>query len=210
MMHEVPACVGMSGFDLKENKMTDLTVLIPPAGEPVSLSQVKAFLRLGHSGEDGLVADLIASARARLEQEAGLALVTRTLQRVWTCWPVGIARRGVKLNPGPVTALNAVRVIDEAGVVTDHIGRFRLQAGRICLRPWSMVPAVSEGGHVEVEFQAGFSVPGAVPEDLQLAVKRLIVQAYARRGGEPFSAASSDALPEDVQAILDTHREVRL
>jgi uncharacterized phiE125 gp8 family phage protein len=47
--------------------MTNLTVISPPAGEAVSLSQAKAFLRIGHDGEDALVSDLIGQATVRVE-----------------------------------------------------------------------------------------------------------------------------------------------
>ena len=54
--------------------MTNLTVIAPPAETAVPVSKAKAFLRIGHEGEDELVADLIARATARVEQAAGLAL----------------------------------------------------------------------------------------------------------------------------------------
>jgi len=189
--------------------MTDLTVLTPPAGEALSLVQAKAYLRLGHAGEDGLVTDLIQGANARLEQASGLALVTRALRRTASHWPGGIAGRGARLRPGPVTTLVAVRTVDANDVVTDHTGRFRLECGRMCLRAWSMVPAVPIGGRVEIDFEAGFGAPGAVPEDLVLAVKRLVADAYSQRG-LPGSRASADGLPEDVEAILDARRGARI
>ena len=67
--------------------MSELTVITPPAGEPLSLDAAKEFLRLGTDAKDGLVARLIASARAQIEAASGLALVSRTLRRTWTRWP---------------------------------------------------------------------------------------------------------------------------
>ncbi len=186
-----------------------LTVISPPAGEALSLAAAKEYLRIGHDGEDGLVADLVRSAQARIEQASGLALVTRTLRRVWTQWPTGIAGRGVLITPGPVTALLSVNVVDADEVYSDHSGRFRLACGRVCLRAWSMVPAVPEGGRVEVDFETGFGAPGAVPEDLVLAVKRTLAEAYAHRG-LPGGSVPEGGLPEDVQSILDARRGVRL
>ena len=40
--------------------MSNLTVITPPAGAALSLAAAKEYLRIGHDGEDGLVAALIS------------------------------------------------------------------------------------------------------------------------------------------------------
>ncbi|MEO0550179.1 MAG: hypothetical protein AAFZ91_09675 [Pseudomonadota bacterium] len=188
--------------------MTDLTVITPPVGEPVSLSQAKDFLRIGHDGEDVLIGDLIHRARERVEQASGLALGMRTLQLKWTTWPVGLSGRGARLSPGPVKTLSAVRIADAEGGLIDHTARFQLSCGRVCLRPSSMVPGIPIGGHVEVEFQAGFD---DIPDDLQEAVLRLVGQAYATRTPSAFEFSLDEgALSPEVRGILAARRELRL
>lgn len=49
----------------------------------MTLAAAKDFLRIGHEGEDELVVRLLQSARARIEQAAGLALVEQTLRVEW-------------------------------------------------------------------------------------------------------------------------------
>lgn len=43
---------------------------------PVSLTEAKLFLRVEHDAEDGLIQMLIDAARARVEGEVGLSLVS--------------------------------------------------------------------------------------------------------------------------------------
>jgi uncharacterized phiE125 gp8 family phage protein len=180
-----------------------LTVITPPDGEALSLDAAKDYLRIGTDGEDALVTALVAAARARLEAASGLALVTRVLKQGWECWPRDVTRRGAWLGAGPVTALVSVAVVDAEETAELVTGRFRVRAGRLMLRPWMALPLVPEGGRIEAVFEAGYGVAGDVPEDLVLALKLLVLEAY-RRG-----SAGSD-LPDEVDAIVSARRGVKL
>lgn len=179
-----------------------LTVISPPGEEALSLTAAKAFLRIGHDGEDALVADLVAGAVSRLEEAAGLALVTRTLRRSWLAWPSSLWRRGIVLRPGPAAALAAVRLRDADGAETDVSDRFRLVQRRLCLKPGAVCPAVPLGGTIEADFEAGFGVASDIPEDLVHALKLILLAGYRREG--------ETGLPDEVKAILAARREVWL
>lgn len=184
------------------------TVIIPADGEPVPLSAVKEYLRIGHDGEDDLIISLIASARARLEAELQRALVTRTVKVEYSGWPTGLARAGLKLVPGPVSALVDVTVIDAAGGSQSMTSRFTLSDSVLCIKPWSFVPAVDPGGRVEVTFETGYGAPGSVPDDLVLAVKMLAAHGYHVRGGG--RGGDEDALPGEIDELLVPYKGVRL
>ena len=169
----------------------------------MSLDAAKDYLRIGTDGEDALVAALIASARARLEAASGLALVARTLKQTWEDWPRGVTRGGAWLGAGPVSALVSVSVVDAEDVAELVTGRFRVRCGRLALRPWNALPLVPEGGRIEAVFDAGYGAEADVPEDLVLALKLLVLEAY-RRG-----TAGSD-LPDEVNQIVSARRGVRL
>ena len=190
--------------------MTKLTVISPPAEEPVSLATAKAFLRIGHDGEDALIADLVASARARIEQESGLALVSQELRVTWGAWPAAMAGRGAILPRRPVLALNSVHVEDGAGTLTDHTERFRLDCGRLALRPWSQCPALATDDTVLVTFSAGYGASDDVPQDLKEACLRMTGALYLARETSPEAGTGGAGLPDAVQSILNARREVRL
>lgn len=182
--------------------MSELTVMTPPAGEALSLQAAKDYLRLGTDAEDGLVAALIASARAQIEAVSGLALVSRTLKRTYAHWPRALACGGMRLRPGPAGALVEVARVADGQAPEAFTDRFELVAGKLRLKAGEALPGISPGGRVEVTFEAGFGAPEDVPEDLQHTVK-LWVQAAYLRGGE----GSLASVPDDVQAILNARGE---
>jgi uncharacterized phiE125 gp8 family phage protein len=70
------------------------TMLAPPAAEPVGLAEAKDYLRIAGDGQDGLVGELIAAARSRVEELTGVAMITRSLRLTLDWWPQGTAARG--------------------------------------------------------------------------------------------------------------------
>ncbi len=65
-----------------------ITELTPPVGEPLTLAETKAHLRIDSSAEDDLLASLIRTAREHLERETGLcADLARTFRLYLDDWP---------------------------------------------------------------------------------------------------------------------------
>lgn len=180
-----------------------LTVITPPGEPAVPLASAKDYLRIGTDSEDALVAELVEAATQRLEQAASLALVMRVLELRLTAWPGALAGRGVVLRPGPVRSIDRIEIIDADREREDVTSRFRLDVGRLCLRPWSFAPPIPTGGAAVIRFTAGFGMAGDVPADLGLAVKLLVAEAYG-------PSRSAEALPPRVADIIAARREVRL
>ncbi|MEL6286347.1 MAG: hypothetical protein AAFQ18_09050 [Pseudomonadota bacterium] len=184
-----------------------LTVITPPAEPAVTLGAAKAYLRIGHSGEDDLVADLIAAATARLEAASGLSLVTRTLSRRFCVWPATLVGKGFILRPKPASTLVRVDLADADGAIEDVTSRFQLVGGRLVVRPWCVAPAISVGGSATVVFNTGYGSESQIPEDLQLAVLRLTGEAY-RSGRSALDGSAG--LPKDVAEAVMAYRELRV
>lgn len=62
-------------------------LLTPPAAEPLSLAQAKAFLRVEHDDDDELIAALIAGSRLHIEAQTRRALMTQSWRLVRDAWP---------------------------------------------------------------------------------------------------------------------------
>jgi len=189
----------------------NITTLAPPAAEPLGLAEAKGYLRIAYDGEDDLVTSLIAGARARVEQEVAIALISRTLRVTLDRWPTGaVEMRTTRLPVRPAASLVAVRVKDAAGVSEDVTDRFALETGRSARLVWVNGrfpwPGARAGG-VEIDYVAGF---GAAADDvsdaLKLAVKRLVAFGYHTRDADTLSGK----LPDDVMTLLAPWRRMVL
>lgn len=66
-----------------ESSIQSLKTTVTPASEPVSLSDLKSWLRIDWQDDDVLLSMLIQEARAWVEAHTSRALITQTLQGVW-------------------------------------------------------------------------------------------------------------------------------
>lgn len=184
-----------------------ITIIAPPASEPVSLAEAKLFLRIDHTSEDALITTLIGAARGAVEAGCGRALITRRVREsldIWRRDAVG----GAELGLGPVTSVVAVRLIASTGAqsVIDP-ARYRLEGAgdRPRLIFDAGVPAtLRSAGGIEIEYDAGFAANAAdVPVALRLATLHIVAALYeARTGASP--------LPEVARALMRPFAPARL
>jgi len=76
-----------------------ITETAPPLGEPLTLAETKAHLRVETNAEDALITALIRTVREHLERQTGLALMTRTFRLYLDDWPPA---RVIQIGRGPV------------------------------------------------------------------------------------------------------------
>lgn len=153
------------------------TLITPPAGEPVSPAELKAWLRVTFDDEDALLPDLIAAARERVEAALGLSLLTTTWRDSFTagCAPLRLLR-------GPVIAVDAVARPDGSA-----IAGWTLRMTDACAE---VVLPLGARGPAVVTWRAGFGDdPAAVPAALRQAVTALAADAYERRADPAAPAA---------------------
>lgn len=190
----------------------NLTELSSPSAASLPVRALADQLRLGSGfADDGtldpLLEALLDAAIAAIEARIGKVLLEKTYALEVTRW-LRSDRYGLPL--GPVSAINAVTLIDSQGRETS------VEADRYTLWPdlyrpeirASALPTIPTRGAVRIAFVAGFGPNwGDLPSDLQHAVLMLAASYYQNRAG----AGSGDAfLPFGVLALIERYRTVRL
>lgn len=186
-------------------------LILPPAGEPLSLTEAKAHLRLDTVDEDDLVTALIVAARQIVEKATGLALLTQTWRIIADSWPAPLQ---VKLPLRPFASLAAIRVYDAANVATvlaaaTYFVDAQPYAARVQFANSPPMPGRAIAG-IELDVVAGFGATAAsVPEPLRLALRMLVAHWFEARG-DAAGDASPRQIPVVVEALLQPFRRLRL
>jgi uncharacterized phiE125 gp8 family phage protein len=154
-----------------------LAELEPPAAEPVSVAELKTFLRLSGSEEDALLAAFLRTGRAMCEAFTRLTLMQRSFAE--TLGGAGPRR----LTASPVTQVTWVETLTPDGataaippamwsVTVDPDGVATIGA-----------PA-ADRDRLRVQYRAGLSPDwNGIPEPLRQGVIRLAAHLFANRDG---------------------------
>lgn len=176
-----------------------ITELAPPVGEPLTLAEAKAHLRVETDLDDTLIAGLIRTVREHLERVTGLALLTRTFRLYLDDWP---SSRVIQIGRGPVQTIEAVTVYDKAGLpqeidVSGFVLDGQARPARLVLSQ-QPTPGQAING-IEIDFSAGFGAAGTdVPDTLKRAMLLHAALLYEFRG-----AVSPESQPAAVPAGYD-------
>ena len=185
-----------------------------PSVEPVTLTEMRAYLRLDPDdggAEDALIAALIAAARVALEQETRRILVPGRFRLTLAEWPPG---GPLPVPLSPVTGLLRAGLADPDGRVADLApGLVQLRGDGLEAAALQIDPAVprGDGRPLIIDLAAGFGSDGpALPPSLGLAIWRLAAGWFEHRGDEPGGDGPRGALPPDVAALAAPFRRLRL
>jgi uncharacterized phiE125 gp8 family phage protein len=179
-----------------------LQLNMPPAAEPVSLDQAKAWLRVeSGNDEDALIAALIPAARARAEWHTGRAFVTQG----WTLWLDRLGDGCIALPLPPLVAVSSVTLhaADDSATVLDE-SRYRvdLPGGRVIVA--GPHPVLRPTDAVAIAFTAGYGGADAVPAPIASAILEIVSSLYEHRGGDAVPT------PDSALALLAPYRAIRL
>mgnify|MGYP001233593676 CR=1 FL=1 len=191
-----------------------LTLVTPPAHEPVSLAEAKLHLRIADDAtdEDALIASLIVAARQHLDGYSGI-LGRCLIDQTWALELDGF-RDVIGLPLPPLRSVASVEYYDRDGVLQTvspdvyDVVAGGTSGGYIQRRPGQSWPAT--GGRslpVKVTFVAGYGPDwNAVPQPIRHAMLLLVGHWYANR--EAVGAGAP--LPFAVDALLTPYRMVTL
>ena len=182
-----------------------LTLTTPPVGEPLTLPDAKAALRVEHDADDALIGRMIATARSFVERRLDLAIHEQT-------WTLSLTERPdgpVCLRPGKVRGITAASVTYGSATRAMSDGEVRLRRSAPATASFDLSGA--EGGEplsaITVAFTAGW-LEGAVPPELTHAIRLLTAHYYEER--ELFAQGRYVPVPHALQAHIEAFREVRL
>ena len=181
-------------------------LLTPPALEPVSLDEARAFLRVEHHDDDDTIAALIASARIHVETQTRRALMTQTWRIVADAWPV---EGRIAILPAPVQSVRAVRVHDETGAAqTVDVEAFVIDVATstLAFAPWALPAPGRASAGIEIDVICGYGDAALdVPEPLRQAVRELAAHWYENRG-----VVGAALMPGTAAALLAPYRMMSL
>ncbi len=155
--------------------MTMFRRVTPPAVEPVALEELRAFLRVSHEAEDGLIARLGRAARERVCEETGRALTAETWRMaadVSEGRPKG-AFRAFDLTRPPYLGFVEARVAKDDGTsVALPLSHVRTDAdgAAVWLRLDGYLADARAWRPVEVVWRCGVEAAADVPEARRSAV----------------------------------------
>jgi len=181
--------------------------LSDPSVEPVSLAELRDWLRVDSMTEDALLANLATTARLALEGHTRRGFVSQNWRFTYSsCGCDGLMR----LPLGPLRSLIALRCYDAGDVATT------LPSAAVALDFDDQRPALrildaaarTKSVRFEVDVAIGYGDSAAsVPAPLRQAILMLATNWHARRGDHPETAVT---IPRAVSALVAPYRRARL
>lgn len=169
------------------NAQKTIQIVTPPASEPLTLAEVKEFLRVDHSDDDVTLAIFITAARQLCESYTRMALLPTTFEEFFDDFPQysGDYKDEIRLSRSPVSAVTYVKYIDgNETTITANAADYKIDT---ISRPARISPDNGWFGTYEtinavfVRYVAGFANVAAVPAPLKHGMMLVIGDMYENR-----------------------------
>jgi uncharacterized phiE125 gp8 family phage protein len=169
-----------------------------PASEPITLAELKNYLRVEHTTDDVELAVVLTAARQAVERDTGRSLITQTWVLQIDQWPCYC----IQLPHPPIVSVTSITYVDSSGATqtwaaTNYVVDIRSRPGLIRLAyqcDWPSIRGDERG--IAVTYVAGYGATAAsVPADLRQAVKH-----RARLDYDAWSADVAEAYDRIVKS----------
>jgi len=183
--------------------MAGLQVTTAPTQEPLSLQEVKEYLRVEDSTDERVIRPFIETARVTAEEHTGRTLMPTTYtlfldgfddtqDPLWEGWRTGpylnYYKRKIVLPKSPVTSVTSVSTFNDADTETTfastkyYVDSVR-EPARIVLRNGETFPtALRVANAIKVVYVAGYTNSFTVPEPIRMGMLQHIAYLYEHRG----------------------------
>lgn len=183
-----------------------VTVITPPATEPVTLEEMKAQLGQTLDADDDLIERKIKAARQHVEKFTGKTLVSTTLELVLDSFPRG----AIAIPNGPLASVTSVEFTDANGDEdTMSPDDYTVDAAGDRIAPGAAGWPSTDGtiAAVRIRYVAGYGDAATdVPEPLRECVMLLAAHWYESREATLIGLSAAE-LPHGVDAVLNQYRE---
>jgi uncharacterized phiE125 gp8 family phage protein len=176
-----------------------------PTVEPVTLAEIKDYLRVDGNDFDNMLNSLIVAAREYCEAFQNRSLVTQT----WEMILDGFPKMPLELPKPPLQSVVSITYKDKDWIETtinpdDYIVDQYSEPGRVMLASGKSFPSVELQpiNAVKIRFTAGYGDADDVPEAVKQAMKIFIAHRYEN--------PDADKVPTVVQLLLWSNRMVPL
>jgi uncharacterized phiE125 gp8 family phage protein len=185
-------------------------IVTSPESEPISLLEMKRYLRIDDNSDDIVLSDQIMEARRFIEDQIGLAFISQSWRLAIDQWPAGgeawwdgvremsiseLYRTSViqtlTLPKWPLVSVTSVTVYDEDSTATviNVANTFDVDVyqtpGRMTLKRGQTWPvALRANNAIEIVYVAGYANAAAVPMTMKRAVRQLAAFMYNHRGDD--------------------------
>lgn len=183
-----------------------LTLVTAPVGDPVTLSEAKAHLRVTASDEDSLITSIITAARNIAETITRRALMTQTWDWKFGAFPDS----WLDVPLAPLVSVTSISYVDTAGTtqIWSSAKYSVIDAGAMTATG-RIVPAYGESwpsvrgmpNDVTVRFITGYGGASSVPAEIKWAILLIIGELYARRESSLVGATIVN-VPYSAEALL--------